>query len=108
MEKIVFDNVVPQVFANQTDLQSDIWRNNATFEKDKLYLVEAESGKGKSTFCSYILGYRHDYTGKVMFDTTPTLQYKVKNWVICARTTLLTCFRSCVSSLSLRHGKTWR
>jgi len=81
MEKIVFDNVVPQVFANQTDLQSDIWRNNATFEKDKLYLVEAESGKGKSTFCSYILGYRHDYTGKVMFDTTPTLQYKVKNWV---------------------------
>lgn len=47
MEKIVFDNVVPQVFANQADLQSDIWRNNATFEKDKLYLVEAESGKGK-------------------------------------------------------------
>lgn len=81
MEKIVFNNVVPQVFANQQDLKSDIWRSNATFEKGRLYLVEAESGKGKSTFCSYILGYRHDYTGNVLFDSTPTLQYKVKDWV---------------------------
>lgn len=81
MEKIVFNNVVPQVFASRQDLVSDIWMSNATFEKDKLYLVEAESGKGKSTFCSYILGYRHDYTGNVMFDSTPTLQYKVKDWV---------------------------
>ncbi len=81
MEKIVFNNVVPQVFASRQDLVSDIWMSNATFEKDKLYLVEAESGKGKSTFCSYILGYRHDYTGSVMFDSTPTLQYKVKDWV---------------------------
>ncbi len=81
MEKIVFNNVVPQVFAGRQDLKSDIWMSNATFEKDRLYLVEAESGKGKSTFCSYILGYRHDYTGSVLFDSTPTLQYKVKDWV---------------------------
>lgn len=81
MEKIVFDNVIPHVFANQEKLESDIWNSHATFEKDKLYLVEAESGKGKSTFCSYILGYRHDYEGTVAFDGTPTTSYKVKDWV---------------------------
>ncbi len=81
MEKITFDNVVPHVFAQQEKLDSEIWKSCATFEKDKLYLVEAESGKGKSTFCSYILGYRHDYTGNVMFDSTPTTGYKVKDWV---------------------------
>lgn len=81
MKNIVFSNVTPHVFANQPDLESDIWQNNATFEKGKLYLVEAESGKGKSTFCSYILGYRHDYEGCVMFDDTPTSSYKVNNWV---------------------------
>lgn len=81
MEKITFDNVVPHVFAHQEKFDSDIWKSYATFEKDKLYLVEAESGKGKSTFCSYILGYRHDYTGNVTFDSTSTLSYKVKDWV---------------------------
>ncbi len=81
METITFDNVVPHVFAHQEKFDSDIWKSCATFEKDKLYLVEAESGKGKSTFCSYILGYRHDYTGSVKFDSTSTLSYKVKNWV---------------------------
>lgn len=81
MEKIVFDNVIPHVFAHQEDLKSDIWNNHALFEKDKLYLVEAESGKGKSTFCSYILGYRHDYEGHVRFDETPIPQLKVKDWV---------------------------
>lgn len=81
MEKIVFDNVIPHVFAHQEDLKSDIWNSHALFEKDKLYLVEAESGKGKSTFCSYILGYRHDYEGHIRFDETPIPQLKVKDWV---------------------------
>jgi ABC-type lipoprotein export system ATPase subunit len=43
--------------------------------------VEADSGKGKSTFCSYIIGYRHDYEGKVTFDGSDTLSYKVRDWV---------------------------
>lgn len=81
MEKIVFDKVIPHVFAQQSNFQSDIWNTEATFEKGKLYLVEAESGKGKSTFCSYVLGYRHDYEGMVMFDNDETKRYKVKNWV---------------------------
>ncbi len=81
MEKIVFDKVIPHVFANQQDMISNIWNADATFEKSKLYLVEAESGKGKSTFCSYVLGYRHDYQGHVMFDSEDTKNYKVKDWI---------------------------
>ncbi len=81
MEKIVFDKVIPHVFANQQDMISNIWNTDATFEKGKLYLVEAESGKGKSTFCSYVLGYRHDYQGHVMFDSEDTKNYKVKDWI---------------------------
>ena len=43
--------------------------------------MEAESGQGKSTFCSYVLGYRHDYSGQVMFDDRLTSDYKVSDWV---------------------------
>ena len=81
METIKFHSVLPQVFAQRTDLDSEIWKQDATFEKGHLYLVEADSGKGKSTFCSYILGYRHDYSGSVMFDKDVTADYKVRDWV---------------------------
>ena len=81
MEKIQLHSVLPQVFAQRNDLDSEIWKQDVTFEKGHLYLVEAESGSGKSTFCSYVLGYRHDYSGSVMFDNDVTANYKVKDWV---------------------------
>lgn len=81
MNKITFRQVVPQVFSQQSDLQSDIWNNDITFEKGHLYLIKADSGKGKSTFCSYILGYRHDYTGQILFDDEDSKALKVSDWV---------------------------
>ena len=81
METIKFQSVLPQVFAQRTDLDSEIWKQDVTFEKGHLYLVEADSGKGKSTFCSYILGYRHDYSGSILFDHDVTADYKVAQWV---------------------------
>ena len=56
MERIVFKDVLPHVFSDRTDINSDIWQSEAVFEKGRLYLVEAASGMGKSTFCSYVLG----------------------------------------------------
>lgn len=81
METIKFHSVLPQVFSQRKDLDSEIWNQDVTFEKGHLYLVEADSGKGKSTFCSYILGYRHDYSGSVMFDEKIIANFKVKDWV---------------------------
>lgn len=81
MNRIHFNNVVPNVFSERKELNSDVWANDITFEKDKLYLVEADSGKGKSTFCSYIVGYRHDYTGHVYFDDADTIYFSVSQWV---------------------------
>ncbi len=81
MERIKFSSVVPNVFAQSDDLVSDIWRKDVTFDKGSLYLVEADSGKGKSTFCSYVLGYRNDFSGSVSFDETPIKNLKVSDWV---------------------------
>ena len=81
MEKIVFDNVLPHVFSLRTDLVSDIWKNHVVFEKGHLYLVEAASGMGKSTFCSYVIGYRHDYEGRILFDDCDARTLKRADWV---------------------------
>lgn len=81
MNTINFRSVMPQVFAQRNDLHSEVWSQDVSFEKGHLYLVEADSGKGKSTFCSYVLGYRHDYSGNIMFDEDDIASYKVGDWV---------------------------
>ena len=68
------------MFAGKPDLQSDVWKRELDFSKGKKYLIEADSGRGKSTFCSYIIGYRKDYSGKIMFDDVDASNMNIKIW----------------------------
>ena len=82
MNSISFEQVTPHVFLQRNDLQSDVWQQpNLRFEKGKFYPGEAQSGLGKSTFCSYILGYRQDYEGVVKFDETDISLLSTADWV---------------------------
>jgi ABC-type lipoprotein export system ATPase subunit len=80
MDKIQLIHTLPHVFANRDDIVSDIWQKDVTFEKGRIYLVEANSGTGKSSLCSYIYGYRHDYQGQILFDGEDTSRYTVAQW----------------------------
>lgn len=80
MDKIQLIDTVPNVFQGSASLMSDIWAKEVTFEKGKLYLVEANSGTGKSSLCSYIYGYRHDYQGTILFDEENVRSYTIKQW----------------------------
>lgn len=93
MKTIRLASVVPSVFAQHSDLHSEVWQQEVSFEKGKLYLVEANSGKGKSTLCSYILGYRHDYSGQVLFDDRDTRDFRVHDWVETRRKHISTLFQ---------------
>ena len=81
MKNIKFSKVIPEIFLQRNDLHSDIWEQDVTFEKGGLYLLEANSGKGKSTFCSYIPGYRNDNNGQELIDGADTRSLKVADWV---------------------------
>lgn len=80
METIDFKYVIPQVFASREQQDSDVWQQDVRFTRGHLYLIEAESGKGKSTFCSYVQGYRNDYSGKLLFDNIDTRSLGVAGW----------------------------
>lgn len=80
MDKITLRNVLPDVFAQSKGVSSDIWQTNAVFERERLYLIEANSGTGKSSMCSYIIGYRHDYSGQILFDQEDTRLYSTSRW----------------------------
>ena len=80
MNTITLHNTLPQVFRGRT-LQSDVWQQDLTLEKGKLYLVEASSGTGKSSLCSFIIGYRQDYDGQILFDDRDIRSYRIADWV---------------------------
>ncbi len=80
MNSIQFKYVIPQVFASREHQDSDVWQQDVVFQRDNTYLIEAESGKGKSTFCSYVMGYRNDFSGHVLFDDTDTKSMTVAQW----------------------------
>ena len=80
MEKIQLNNTLPHVFANSEVMNSDIWHKEISFERGKSYLVIAESGTGKSSLCSYIYGYRVDYSGDILFDGRDIKDLSIAQW----------------------------
>lgn len=80
METIELKHTLPNVFLEKEDLRSEVWNQDITFRKGDLYLVEAASGTGKSSLCSYIIGYRHDYQGRILFDGKDVARYGVTQW----------------------------
>lgn len=93
MNTIRLLSLLPQSFFLQKNLKSEVWQQDITFEKGQLYLVEADSGKGKSTLCSYILGYRHDYSGQLLFDDDDARGLSVSQWVDLRRSHISTLFQ---------------
>ena len=80
MNKITLQKTLPRVFAGRTDISSDTWQQDVVFERGHLYLVEAASGTGKSSLCSYLIGYRDDYEGNIFFDDRNIKSLKMSEW----------------------------
>ena len=80
MKTISLKNTLPRVFAGQENLHSEVWQQDISLERGKRYLVSAESGTGKSSMCSYIYGYRQDYSGVIAFDGQDIRLMTVAQW----------------------------
>jgi len=81
MNNISLQQTLPNVFAERDSIVSDVWKKNLEFRKGEIYLIEADSGTGKSSLCSYIYGYRNDYQGTFSFDKNNIRSYSVSKWV---------------------------
>ena len=80
MQKISLSAVLPNVFENRTDIRSEVWQHGLCLEKGHTYLIEAQSGTGKSSLCSYLLGYRNDYSGNIAFDERNLRSMSLAEW----------------------------
>lgn len=93
MSIIRFTDVVPEIFANRNDLRSDIWHTDVSFEQGKKYLIEADSGTGKSSLCSYIYGLRGDYRGKIAINDQNISKFSTNKWCDIRQTTISILFQ---------------
>lgn len=75
---------MPRVFAgSERELpvkDSQVWLRELDFTAPNSYLIEAESGTGKSSLCSYIYGNRHDYSGEILFDGENIRTFSISQW----------------------------
>ena len=81
MNLITLQQALPQVFAGKDSIDSDVWHKDVEFERGHFYLIEATSGTGKSSLCSYVYGYRNDYQGIIGFDGNNICNLRVEDWV---------------------------
>ena len=81
MESITLQRVLPCVFAGEAaPRDSGVWSQEVTFRKGEYCLLEAASGKGKTSLCHFLYGIREDYTGKILFDGADCRGFSAAAW----------------------------
>lgn len=80
IKEIRFEGMLPEVFENERIPESDVWKTGLVLERGEHYLIEAASGGGKSSMCSYIFGSRDDYKGKLLFDSRDVREFTISDW----------------------------
>lgn len=90
---ITLRRVLPKVFRGSENERritgSSVWlARELRFERPMRYIVESESGAGKSSLCSFIYGERTDYDGEILFDNTPVRELDIDGWCALRRESL--------------------
>ncbi len=80
VKTLIFDRVIPAFLEGGNIPPSEVWNTNLTLNKGERYIVEAPSGKGKSTFLGIIFGSRRDFKGNVSFDEMNVASISKSDW----------------------------
>lgn len=93
MKEIKLNGVIPEIFTDRNNIDSEVWHNDICFERGRSYLIEAASGTGKSSLCSYLYGQRGDYRGTILFDNDNIAAYDIEAWCRVRRSSISILFQ---------------
>ncbi len=93
IDRITLRKVLPRVFRGSESeppvCHSEVWlREDVSFVRPSAYIVEAESGTGKSSLCSFVYGARTDYDGEILFDGEDVRGFSIERWCALRREAL--------------------
>ena len=78
---IVFNHVLPKPLAEFSHGQDSVWESSFQIEFQEKVLLNASSGKGKTTFVSLLYGLRNDYSGTIEIHNQDLKTYSISDWV---------------------------
>ena len=73
-------NVMPKPLASIQHGEKSIWGSHVILHPAKKIVLNASSGKGKSTFASTVFGIRDDYSGRIEYDKRDIKTFSVDEW----------------------------
>jgi ABC-type lipoprotein export system ATPase subunit len=79
--QIEFQNVLPKPLVEIARTDESLWNSHVIFESGKRILLNASSGKGKTTFVHTLMGLRTDFSGVVLIDSKNTKSFNTDQWV---------------------------
>lgn len=84
INEITLSRTLPHVFRGMERTapvcDSQVWLHDVSFRRPTYYMIEAESGTGKSSLCSFIYGSRGDYEGTIAFDGRDVRTFDIDEW----------------------------
>jgi len=85
--------IMPRPLASIQHGADSIWGNQILLEHGKKIMLNASSGKGKSTFTNIIFGLRKDFEGQLNFDQVNTAAFSQEDWAEIRRTKISVVFQ---------------
>ena len=79
---IHFKNVIPTPLAGVHHNINSIWGNSFSLHKGEKVMLNASSGKGKTTFTHTLAGIRKDYKGSIQFDEREITSFSPEEWSV--------------------------
>ncbi len=79
--EFILQNLIPLPMVELPIGKDSIWEaENFSFKQGKHYLVEAASGKGKTSLLSIMYGLRYDYRGTLQINGRNARSFRLKEW----------------------------
>ena len=86
---IRFEKIIPLPMLEQDTSGSEVWEaESLVLEQGKTYVVEAPSGRGKTSLLSLIYGIRKDYRGQGFMDERELGTFSPREWSLIRKTKL--------------------
>jgi ABC-type lipoprotein export system ATPase subunit len=85
IETIRLNKVTPEVFVGSPPEggPTNVWDQDLTFKRGESCLIEAASGRGKSSFCAFLYALRSDYVGSIEYLDSNGNALRMDNKAIC-------------------------
>lgn len=77
---IILDHIMPHPLASIDHSADSIWGHLTEIQHGKRILLNASSGKGKTTFTTTVYGLRRDYEGRILYNGEDINEFTPDDW----------------------------